>query len=97
MKVNHPADVIRKPVLTEESTIQSEVHNKFVFRVDPRSNKRQIREAIEEQFKVRVLKVNTMMYMGKTSASRRGAPSGARINWKKAIVTLRRGDTIDLI
>ena len=97
MKVSHPSDVIYSPILTEESTIQSESHNKFSFRVNPRANKVQIREAVEELFNVRVSGVNTMNYMGKVGAGQsRGVP-GRRAMWKKAIVTVQSGDTIDLI
>lgn len=97
MKVSHPNDVIRRPIITEESTIQSESHNKFVFQVDPRANKVQIKDAIERQFDVKVVSVNTMNYMGKVSGRRgRGVP-GRKASWKKAIVTLGEGHTIDLI
>ena len=97
MKVSHPSDVIYNPILTEESTIQSESHNKYTFRVNPRANKVQIREAVEQLFSVRVSRVNTMNYMGKVGARQsRGAP-GRRAMWKKAIVTVQSGDTIDLI
>lgn len=97
MKVTHPYHVIKSPVLTEESTIQSESHNKYVFKVHPKANKRQIRDAIEQQFNVHVLAVNTMNYAGKKSARRAQGVIGRRASWKKAVVTVREGDTIDLI
>lgn len=97
MKVSHPSDVIKSPVLTEESTIQTESHNKYTFKVDPRANKQQIRAAIERQFSVRVVSVNTMNYMGKMASQRARVTAGRRAAWKKAIVTLRGGDSIDLI
>lgn len=96
MKVDHPKDVIRVPILTEESTIQSNSYNKYTFKVDPRANKRQIKVAVEQYFNVQVSDVNTMNYAGKKS-TRRGGAAGRRANWKKAIVTLREGETIDLI
>ena len=97
MKVTHPSDVIKRPILTEETTIQSEAHNKFVFKVDPRANKRQIKEAVEEHFDVGVVAVNTMNNMGKVGSQRMRGTTGRRPAWKKAIVTLRDGDTIDLM
>ena len=98
MKFNHPYDIIKTPVLTEESTIQTESNNKYTFRVDPRANKREIRDAVEQQFDVHVLSINTMNYSGKKRTSRTQARvAGRTSSWKKAIVTLREGDTIDLI
>ena len=97
MNVTHPYDVIKGIVLSEESTIQTESKNKYTFKVDPRANKRQIKFAIEKQFEVRVTAVNTMNYEGKLGSSRMRGTSGRRPSWKKAVVTLREGDTIDLI
>ncbi|GMU91250.1 MAG: 50S ribosomal protein L23 [Candidatus Hydrogenedentota bacterium] len=90
-----PFYIIKKPILTEESTILMHAKNQYVFRVDPRANKSQIRDAVEETFKVKVKSVNTMNYSGKHV--RRGRMVGKRSNWKKAIVTLRAGETIDLM
>jgi large subunit ribosomal protein L23 len=96
MRATHPYHVIKGPVLSEESTIQTSAHNKYVFRVDPRANKQQIRTAIEQQWPdVRVTSVNTMNYRGK--ARRRAGSPGATSAWKKAIVTLRPEDKIELI
>ena len=97
MKATHPYHVIKSPILSEESTIQMESHNKYVFRVDPRANKKQIKQAVERQFNVAVTSVNTMNYAGKFAGGRfRGSP-GRKPSWKKAIVTLKAGDSIDLI
>jgi large subunit ribosomal protein L23 len=83
--------VIVRPLITEKATILAG-ENKYAFEVDTRSNKRQIKDAIQKAFDVQVLKVNTMNVRGK---SRR---SGRRItrtrDWKKAIVTLVEGDKI---
>jgi large subunit ribosomal protein L23 len=87
--------VLQAPIITEESTIQTESRNQYVFKVNPRSNKRQIREAIEDKFDVTVLSVNTMNYRGKRRV--RGRHSGYTSAWKKAVVTLRQGDSIDLL
>lgn len=93
----NPNYIVRCPVITEESTLNTEKGNKYTFKVDPKANKGQIRMAIEQIFSVKVLSVNTMNYHGKQSGRRgRGLP-GRRPNWKKAVVTLREGDVIDLI
>lgn len=98
MKAEHPIHVIKTPVLSEEAHLQTTAFNKYVFKVDPRANKKQIREAIEQQWNsVKVVAVNTMNYDGKTPGRRTAGKPGPRPNWKKAIVTLREGDTIDLI
>lgn len=90
-------EIIRKPMLTEESTIQMHSKNQYVFQVDPRANKQQIRAAVEQVFKVTVTSVNTMNYEGKVSGRRGRALPGRRANWKKAIVSLKQGDTIEFI
>jgi large subunit ribosomal protein L23 len=93
----NPYYIVKGPLLSEESTIQRDAKSHYTFRVDPRANKRQIRDAIEKIFNVKVVAVNTMNYQGKTSGRRgRGVP-GRRPDWKKAIVTLRKGDAIDLV
>lgn len=90
-----PFYILKRPIITEESTIQQQTRNQYVFEVDPRANKHQIRDAVEQMFHVRVLSVNTMNYLGKER--RRGRTVGRRPHWKKAVVTLRLGDAIDLI
>jgi large subunit ribosomal protein L23 len=96
MKQNDAYYIIKAPVITEESTIQQSAKNQYVFRVDPKANKKQIREAIQVMFPdVRVASVNTMNYAGKMK--RLGRFAGRRPNWKKAVITLREGDRIDLL
>ena len=97
MNASHPYHVIVAPLLSEESTIQTEAHNKYVFKVAPEANKIQIKKAIERYFKVRVTSVNTMNYAGKSGNSRMRGNTGRRSHWKKAIVTLHEGDTLDLL
>ena len=98
MKAEHPHHVIKAPVLSEAASIQTEAHNKYVFKVEPRANKKQIREAIEEIWSdVKVTGVNTMNYDGKIPGRQGAGAPGARRKWKKAIVTLRDGDTIELM
>lgn len=98
MKVTHPSDVLIVPILSEESTIQTQAHNKYTFKVDPRANKQQIRDAIEQQWpEIEVISVNTMNYRGKAGGQRSSGIPGRKSSWKKAIITLREGDSIDLI
>lgn len=91
-----PGFILKAPVLTEESTLQQRAHNKYVFRVDPRANKKQIRDAIESVFNVDVINVRTMNYDGK-QRGRISRRLGRRSNWKKAIITLAPDNTIDLL
>ena len=86
-------DVILAPVITEKATLLSE-QNKVVFRVARDSTKDEIAAAIEELFKVKVTKVNTLNVKGKTKRFR-GRP-GRRSDVKKAIVTLAEGQSIDI-
>ncbi len=86
-------DVISRPVITEKATAASE-HNKVIFRVRPDVTKAQVKEAIEALFKVEVVSVNTLNVQGKTKIFR-GA-IGKRKDFKKAVVTLAKGQSIDL-
>ena len=90
--------IVKSPIITEESQIQGTKGPQYTFRVVANANKHQIREAIEEIFpEVKVRRVNTMNYKGKAGQrSNRGA-QGMKSKWKKAIVTLRDGDSIELI
>ena len=93
--MNEPYDIIKTASLTEKSTLMSEKQNKYVFRVSPKANKIQIKSAIERLFQKTVIDVNTCNYAGKEKRLR--GPLGRRPRWKKAIVTLKEGDKIDLI
>ena len=86
-------DTIIAPVITEKSTMLSE-HNKVVFQVAKDATKDEIAAAVEELFKVRVVKVNTLITKGKTKRFR--GRLGQRSDVKKAIVTLQEGQTIDI-
>lgn len=90
MKVH---DVIRRPLVTEKSQIGREEENLATFAVDPRANKHEIRRAVEELFGVRVLAVRTMRQPRKTR--RIGRYMGHRPEWKKAIVELAEGQSIE--
>ena len=86
-------DVILAPVITEKATMLTE-HNKVVFRVAKDSTKDEIASGVEELFKVKVTKVNTLNVKGKTKRFR--GHLGRRSDIKKAIVTLQEGQTIDI-
>jgi large subunit ribosomal protein L23 len=89
-----PYDVIKRPmVMTEKGEELKEEQNKILFEVDLRANKSEIKAAVEKLFNVGVTEVNTMVMRGK--AARMGRRVGKRPNWKKAIVTLAEGDTIE--
>ncbi|MCL6633451.1 MAG: 50S ribosomal protein L23 [Alicyclobacillus herbarius] len=81
-----PRDLIKRPVITEKSTELME-QGKYVFEVDKRANKTEIRQAVEKLFGVKVAKVNTLRVPGKTK--RVGRFVGRTPEWKKAVVTLR--------
>ena len=86
-------DIILKPVITEKA-VDLLQENKYVFKVRMDANKIQIKQAVEEIFKVKVVNVNTMHVNGKTK--RMGRTQGKTSDWKKAIVELRAGDTIEV-
>jgi large subunit ribosomal protein L23 len=87
-------DVIRAPLITEKGTLVSESGNQVVFRVRRDASKFVIRDAVEKLFKVRVTKVRTANFLGKSR--RVGRSIGQRPAWKKAYVTLAEGQRIDL-
>ena len=87
-------DVIKRPLLTEKSTSISEKQNSYVFEVATCADKVEIKEAIEKLFEVKVKSINTMVTHGKMK--RVGRHQGRRSKWKKAIVTLREGQKIQL-
>jgi len=86
-------DLLRRPHVTEKSTVLQELRNQISFQVAPHANKSEVKKAIEALFKVKVVKV----YIVNLPSKRRrtfGRP-GATRPWKKAVVTLRKGDTIE--
>jgi large subunit ribosomal protein L23 len=84
--------LIKGPIITEKTHTQREVANKLTFRVDLKANKIEIRKAVEDIFKVKVLGVNTIRVRGKKK--RLGKTQGMRPDWKKAVVTLAPGEKI---
>ena len=89
-----PRSILRSPVVTEKATILRD-SNTYTFKVDPRANKVQIRQAVEAIFEVRVESVRTLSVHAKPK--RQGAHKGSTSSWKKAYVKLRSGESIDLI
>lgn len=87
-------DIILRPIITEKSVTLS-AENKYTFAVDPKSNKCEIRSAVEQIFKVKVLSVNTLNVKGKPKRWGRRY-KGHKSDWKKAIVTLKEGDKIEI-
>ncbi len=87
-------DVIRTALITEKGTLLQQEGNQYVFAVNPKANKFQIRKAVEELFKVKVVDVRTANYLGQVR--RLGRTVGRRANWKKAYVTLAPGHKIEL-
>jgi large subunit ribosomal protein L23 len=93
----HVYDVIRRPLITEKTAEMAERLNKYVFEVDKQANKIQVKDAVEEIFDLegKVIKVNTMLMPAKRG--RRGRNSYIRSRaWKKAVVTLEDGVSIEL-
>ena len=88
-------DVLRSPVLTEKSMMLKEEANNIVFKVHPEANKRQIKEAVERFFNVKVKTVRTMNFNGKEK--RFGRTIGRRKDWKKAVVVLKDGQSLDFV
>ena len=88
--------VIKTIQLTEKATLLSDENNSYVFKVDPKANKSEIKRAVETIFDKKVVSVNTLNVRGKKKRERR-ADFGRTANWKKAIVTLAEGDRIDLV
>ena len=90
-------EILLKPIVTEKMTAQGEDKNRFGFIVHKKANKIQIKNAVEEMYGVNVVAVNTMIYAGKSKSryTRTGIISGRSKSFKKAIVTLAEGDTID--
>ncbi|MBO6949647.1 MAG: 50S ribosomal protein L23 [Rhodospirillales bacterium] len=86
-------ELIRRPLVTEKTTLMSE-HNQVAFEVPLDANKHEIKTAIEELFKVKVTAVNTLRQKGKTKRFR--GETGRRSDFKKAVVTLKDGDSIDV-
>ena len=91
--------IIKKPIITEKATAQSEMENRFTFEVAPSANKIEIKKAVENMYGVQVTEVRTMNYGGGKSSvkyTNRGIVEQPSRRWKKAVVTVADGETIDL-
>ena len=88
-------EIIKTVRVTEKGTMQGEKFNQYTVVADRRANKVQIRQAVQELFNVKVERVNTLSVRGK-DRRQRTASAGKAPNWKKAIVTLKKGDKISL-
>ena len=95
-------EIIIRPLLTEKMSLLGETQRKYAFQVAIRSNKIEIKKAIQKKFDVEVKKVATMRRKGKIkrttvrSGGRVIRTQGRRSNWKRAVITLKQGFTIDL-
>jgi large subunit ribosomal protein L23 len=90
-------NIIVRPIVTEKMNAQADTLKRYGFIVDKKANKVQIKKAVEDLYGVTVESVNTMFYAGKRKSryTRTGYVSGRRNAFKKAVITLREGDTID--
>ena len=92
--MKNPRRIIKVPLVSEKGTNMRVNENKYVFKVAKEANKLEIKRAVEELFKVKVEDVTTMMMHGKPK--RLGRFEGRRPDWKKAVVRLKKGETIEL-
>jgi large subunit ribosomal protein L23 len=90
-------DILLRPIVTEKMTKQGETLNRYGFIVDKRADKLQIKAAIEKMYEIKIESVNTMRYAGKTKVrfTKTGVQKGKTNSYKKAIVTLVKGEVID--
>jgi large subunit ribosomal protein L23 len=97
------SSIIIRPILSEKGAMLSETQRKYVFQVEKAANKLEIKKAVEDKFNVKVDKVATLNFKGKrknTTVRSNGKvlrTSGTRSSWKKAIITLSDGFSIDLL
>ncbi len=84
---------LKKPLISEKGTVAKEKNNQYVFEVDKRASKYEIKKAVEHFFTVKVAKVNTAIFQGKIK--RVGKSFGKQSGWKKAVVTLKEGNVIN--
>ncbi|MBG28469.1 MAG: 50S ribosomal protein L23 [Opitutae bacterium] len=96
--MSQPVDILLESILTEKAAQQSQDLNQYVFRVHPKSNRRSIKEAVQETFGVTVRRVNVLIRKPKIKQDRfRRNNLSVKSGMKKAIVTLKEGDKIDLL
>jgi large subunit ribosomal protein L23 len=92
------ADVLIKPILTEKANAQQEKLRRYAFRVDREANKLEIKKAVEQFYGISVVDVNTTVVpaKAKTRSTKAGIVEGRKPSYKKALVTIAEGDSIDL-
>lgn len=86
-------DIIKRPILSEKSTMKAEAQNQVAFEVALHATKPEVKGAVETFFKVKVAKVNTVVMPGKVYRTKRGEDKTS--SWKKALVTLAKGEKIE--
>ena len=93
-----PSEILIKPILTEKANAQQEKLRKYAFKVDRKANKLEIKKAVEDFYGVTVVDVNTVVVPGKntTRYTKAGFIQGMKSAYKKALVTVAEGETIDL-
>jgi large subunit ribosomal protein L23 len=91
--MREPQEIIQAPLITEKGSLLGETTNQVLFKVRPDANKVEVKKAVETLFKVKVVKVRMIRYLGKIR--RVGRNAGRLPQWKKAYVTLKEGDKID--
>jgi large subunit ribosomal protein L23 len=94
----NPSDILIKPILTEKANAQQDSLQRYAFKVDRKANKLEIKKAIESFYGVTVTKVNTSVSPGKNKSrfTKAGVISGRKPSYKKAFVTVAKGESIDL-
>ena len=90
-------EILKKPILTEKASLLTEKLNRFSFKDDHRANKLEIKSAIEKMYGVNITAINTLIVFGKTKNrnTKAGMVSGNAAKYKKAVVTLKHGESID--
>lgn len=88
--------VLERPIFTERTAVLKEKNNQYVFKVSPQISKLDVKRAVEKIFKVSVEKVHTSTFQGKAKRVSMGGRLGRRSDWKKAIVTVKKGQEIKL-
>ena len=88
-------DIIKRPIITEKNTLRANLYNEYAFEVATGANRKQIKEAVQKLFGVKVIRVNTLI--GRQGSRKLGRQTGTRKLWKKAIVKLKEGDKFDFV
>ena len=92
-----PLLIVKSVRLTEKSTALAEKHNQYVLKVVPSATKQELKHAVKQLFQKTAIRVNTMQVAGKLKRRHGGQDLGQRPDWKKAIVTLKAGEKIELV